>query len=94
MPELWPLAVAHALREAERRKRITQAQAIRCGPRLGQLPITVEELGPVRVLGSVLALARSAQLTVYDAAYLAPRLAAGMVRGPWRPAMPGCARRR
>lgn len=78
VPELWPFEVANALRGAERRERITQAQAIRFGQLLGQRPITVEEPGPERILGSVLALARTASLTVYDAAYLALALEAGM----------------
>jgi len=78
VPELWPFEVANVLVLAERRGRISQAQAYRFVQLLGRLPISVEELGRETILGRVLTLAQTSGLTAYDAAYLALAAEAGV----------------
>ncbi len=47
-PSIWPLEVANALLMAERRKRITNAQATAFLQRISKLPILVEPISPDR----------------------------------------------
>jgi len=70
VPPLWPFEVANALLAAERRKRITVAQAASFLNRIGGLPVTVELQQVSRAHDQVLSAARQHGLTVYDAAYL------------------------
>lgn len=70
VPSIWPFEIANALLQAERRKRITQAQAAAELHQLMLLPITVEPVQTSRAFGMVLSLAREQNLTEYDAAYL------------------------
>jgi len=68
VPVLWQLEVANVLLAAERRGRLTEAQATRFVDLLGQLPIHVD---PGRTdIGSVTAAGRLHGLTAYDTAYL------------------------
>jgi predicted nucleic acid-binding protein len=78
VPGLWALEVANVLVLAERRGRLNQAQTARFLELLRQLPITVEEIGREGTLTTVLDLARSSQLTAYDASYLALAAASGV----------------
>ena len=78
VPELWPFEVANVLALAQRRGRLTRAQAGRFIRLIDQLPITVEELGRDQVLTTVLTLSESSGLTVYDASYLALATEAGV----------------
>ncbi|MGH7641468.1 MAG: type II toxin-antitoxin system VapC family toxin [Candidatus Dormibacteria bacterium] len=71
VPELWPFEVGNVLLLAERRGRISQPQTVLFVQLLDRLPITVEELGREALQRGVMALARKAGLTLYDAAYLA-----------------------
>lgn len=70
-PSIWPAEFANALWSAERRQRLTAAQAsqaLAIGLALG---IAVEDaLPPAQVFGAVHSLARLTQLSVYDALYL------------------------
>jgi|KBSMisStaDraftv2_1062788.scaffolds.fasta_scaffold04462_7 predicted nucleic acid-binding protein len=70
VPSIWPFEIANALLQAERLKRITQAQAAAELHQLMLLPITVEPVQTSRAFGMVLSLAREQNLTEYDAAYL------------------------
>ena len=70
VPAIWPLEVANALLVAERRKRITVAQAIHFLERLGGFAITVDETRLPRVFEHLFSKAREWKLTSYDAAYL------------------------
>lgn len=70
VPAIWPLEVANALLMAERRQRLTQAQALRAIELLSPLPITVEDGQVARAWGPVRALARAHGLSAYDATYL------------------------
>ncbi len=69
-PSIWPLEVANALLMAERRKRITTAQATAFLQRISKLPILVEPISPNRAFEQILHVARQYQLTEYDAAYV------------------------
>jgi predicted nucleic acid-binding protein len=62
--------VANALLVGERRKRCTQADTTAWTGFLQSLPITVDQETTGRAWGDVLNLARSQNLSVYDAAYL------------------------
>lgn len=70
VPSLWSLEVTNVLVLAERRSRLTPANTARFLALLRALPITVEDPPIDRVFAEVLHLARSLQLTAYDAAYL------------------------
>lgn len=76
VPALWQLEVANVLLIAERRGRITEAQAARFLDLLMHLPIRVDR-SPADIM-AIVAAGRRHDLTAYDAAYLvlAERLAA------------------
>jgi len=70
VPALWPLEISNVLLSAERRRRLTRAQALQCLEMLRSLPIAVDESTSSRAMGDILSLARDQNLSVYDAAYL------------------------
>jgi predicted nucleic acid-binding protein len=70
VPALWPLEISNVLLTAERRHRLTRAQAFQCIEMLRSLPIVVDESTSSRAMGDILSLARDQNLSVYDAAYL------------------------
>lgn len=70
VPALWPFELANALLSAERRKRITVAQATGLLTRIGGLPVTIDPPQISRAFDQILSVARQRNLTVYDAAYL------------------------
>ncbi len=70
VPLVWPLEVGNALLIAERRERLSRADAVQFLALLQQLPITVEPQTPERIFGEILALAREHRLSSYDASYL------------------------
>ena len=78
VPALWPFEVANALLAAERRRRITVAQATHFLTRLADLGIAVDSLDPSRVFEQTLSQAREWNLTAYDAAYLELALREGL----------------
>jgi predicted nucleic acid-binding protein len=67
---VWPLEVANGVLVAERRGRVSTADASLVHATLNDLPITVDPLGLDVALGQVLALARNYRLSAYDASYL------------------------
>ncbi|CAN5698136.1 type II toxin-antitoxin system VapC family toxin [soil metagenome] len=69
-PAIWPLEIANALRTAERRGRLHQADSTRFAVLLDALPISVESVPLNRALGVVLDIARTYEMTSYDASYL------------------------
>jgi predicted nucleic acid-binding protein len=77
-PIIWPLEVSNVLVVAERRGRITAADAVRFLNLLRQLPIIVVEEAATRIFGEILALARQQGLSVYDAAYLDLAMRSGL----------------
>jgi len=70
VPSLWPLEVANVLAICQRRQRIGAGDISRFLTMLNGLPITVDDQTPKRAFGDVLALARTRQVSAYDAAYL------------------------
>ena len=70
VPVIWPLEAANVLLIAERRDRLTEAQAAHFAQLLQGLPILVEEADAARTLGPILAVGRAHRLSAYDAAYL------------------------
>jgi predicted nucleic acid-binding protein len=71
VPAIWPLEVANGLRGAERRGRITVADSARIRQLLLALPIHIEAVDLAAALTEVSDLARTFDLSAYDAAYLA-----------------------
>ena len=78
VPAIWPLEVANVLLVAERRRRLTEAQASRFLEILAQLPIDVDDSAVDAA--AVVAAGRRHALTSYDASYLvlAERLGASL----------------
>ena len=70
VPGIWPLEIANVLLVAQRRNRLTRADASRFLTLVRSLPITVVQETTERVLGQILALAGETGLSVYDASYL------------------------
>ena len=70
VPGVWPLEVANAVIMAERRKRSTVAQASKWLGILGSLPVSIDGETASRAWGDVLNVARTYNLSSYDAAYL------------------------
>jgi predicted nucleic acid-binding protein len=68
VPAIWPLEVANVLLVAERRRRLTEAQASRFLELIDQLPIEVDD-APSDLVG-VVAAGRRHELSAYDASYL------------------------
>jgi predicted nucleic acid-binding protein len=69
-PSLWPLEVANVLLVAERRKRCSEAEAVRFIELLESLPIIKDDDTACRALNRTYQLSREYGLTSYDAAYL------------------------
>jgi predicted nucleic acid-binding protein len=69
VPSIWPLEVVNVLILAKRKKRLSESDSIRFLTLLSQLPIVVEYERP-DMMKELLALARSNNLSSYDASYL------------------------
>jgi predicted nucleic acid-binding protein len=70
VPPLWSLEVANVLLVAERRRRITRADATRFLELLGELPVVVAAPEGVSAMAALVSLGRELGLSAYDAAYL------------------------
>ncbi len=70
VPTSWPLEVANILALGERRQRSTAAEASKWLRYLQMLPIHIDEETPARAWSDILHVARSYDLSAYDAAYL------------------------
>ncbi len=70
VPGLWPLEVANILVRGERRQRSTEAEASKWLRYLEMLPIRVDDETAVRAWSDILHIARSYDLSAYDASYL------------------------
>ncbi|OGT41140.1 MAG: hypothetical protein A3F13_07925 [Gammaproteobacteria bacterium RIFCSPHIGHO2_12_FULL_40_19] len=70
VPTIWSLEVANVLCLAERQKKITAFDAAEFKEFLSELPIQIDHDTSSRAMGSVYMLAKTEQLSVYDAAYL------------------------
>jgi predicted nucleic acid-binding protein len=69
-PTLWQLEVANMLMSAQRRKRIDTSQFVRILEAVDSLPVTPQPALSPRQRGELFNLARTHELTAYDAAYL------------------------
>ena len=70
VPAIWPLEIGNVLVVAERRKRLSEADSVRFLSLVKNLPISVEQETPNRMMKEILAIARHHQLSTYDASYL------------------------
>jgi predicted nucleic acid-binding protein len=77
-PAIWPFEVANALLVGEKRQRVTVAQVTSILWRIADLPISIDPVRIDHAFRQVLPLARQAQLTEYDAAYLELALRLGL----------------
>jgi len=69
-PSIWPLELGNVLVVAERRKRLNESDTIHFLALINDLPITVIQESPERMTKEILALARTQQISTYDASYL------------------------
>lgn len=70
VPSIWPLEVANALVVAERRKRVSRAEALRFLEVLRQLPIEVDAMPSLVTVEGAFQIAHETGLSLYAAAYL------------------------
>jgi predicted nucleic acid-binding protein len=70
VPTLWALEVANATLVGERRKRLDEARGSRFLSLLSGLPIVVDQETTTRAWADTMHLARTHNLSVYDATYL------------------------
>jgi predicted nucleic acid-binding protein len=70
VPSIWPPDVVNVLLAAEHRGYIGEADSVRFINLLSQLPILVQQEGPEKGMKDLLALARTHDLSSYDASYL------------------------
>ncbi|HOW71501.1 MAG TPA: type II toxin-antitoxin system VapC family toxin [Phycisphaerae bacterium] len=70
VPCVWPLEMANSLAVHEREGRLTAADVTRVLDLIRELSIAIEEETSRRTVGEILALARTHQLSAYDASYL------------------------
>jgi predicted nucleic acid-binding protein len=70
VPAIWPLEIGNVLVAAERKKRLSKADSVRFLALVTNLPITIVQESPERMLTEIVALARMQQLSTYDATYL------------------------
>jgi predicted nucleic acid-binding protein len=78
VPAIWPLEVVNVLLGGLRHGRVTEARALRFLQFLQALPIEVDPAIQSVPLAAVLHLARSQQLSSYDAAYLELAIRGGL----------------
>jgi len=78
VPSIWPLEVGNVLLAAERKGRLGKADVVRFLELIGNLPITVEQESPERMLTDIIALARDVRLSTYDASYLDLAMRSGL----------------
>ena len=78
VPSLWPFEIVNALLQAERRKRITAAQATTFLEQVGNFNIVIDSAPRSRIFDWVFLEARQQNLTAYDTAYLELALRRGL----------------
>jgi predicted nucleic acid-binding protein len=70
VPGLWHLELANVLLQAEKRGRISRAEIAMRLTLIADLPISIDQQTTPRAWREILSLARTENLTAYDAAYL------------------------
>jgi len=71
VPAIWPFEVSNGLCSAERRGRIRRGEIPRVRELLLALPVVVDDADLGEILGGVLEMARTLDLSSYDASYVA-----------------------
>jgi predicted nucleic acid-binding protein len=77
-PAIWPLEMANVLVVNERKKRITSADTVQFVKLLNELDIQVDRPPVMQPFDATLLLARTYNLSAYDAAYLELALREGV----------------
>jgi predicted nucleic acid-binding protein len=70
VPQLWPLELGNVLLQASKRGRLSAKDVTARLDLISELPIRIDEETAARGLREVIALARTENLTTYDATYL------------------------
>lgn len=70
VPAIWPIEVSNVLCLAEKQNKLTALEVAEFKDFLSALPISIDNSTSARALGSIYTLAKTEQLTVYDATYL------------------------
>jgi predicted nucleic acid-binding protein len=70
VPSLWPIETTHVLLRAERRGRVSSTKALELLALLKGLPVEIDKTDSRTVFSDVWFLAKSRQLSAYDATYL------------------------
>jgi predicted nucleic acid-binding protein len=70
VPSIWPLEVGNAMVVAERRKRVSRAEALRFLEVLRGLPIEVDAMPSLVTVEGAFQIAHETGLSLYAAAYL------------------------
>jgi len=78
VPALWAVEVANALLVGERRQRLSEAELLGFLRLIQTLPIAIDSLTPMDILGPVRGLARDQSLSVYDVSFLELALRRGV----------------
>lgn len=78
VPSIWPIEVANVFWIAERRKRSTVAQTTAMIQLLNSLEIKVDPEMKTRTWRDTLQIARTCDITAYDAAYLELAIRSGL----------------
>ena len=78
VPSIWSLEVANAAIVGERRKRLDEARTRRFFALLNALPILIDDETSTHAFSDTVSLARSHNLSAYDAAYLEVAIRRGL----------------
>jgi predicted nucleic acid-binding protein len=78
VPAIWPIEVGNALLAGDRRKRISPAGISRSLRLLRSLNVRLDDAGPSLDAQDLVALARSQNLSVYDAVFLSLAMREGI----------------
>ena len=78
VPQLWPLELGNVLLQASKRGRLSAKDVTARLDLIGELPIRIDEETAARGLREVIALARTENLTTYDATYLELAMRCGL----------------
>lgn len=78
VPSLWHLEIGNALMVGERRGRNTQADTVQWTSFLRSLPVVIDAETMTRAWSDTLSIARSQNLSAYDASYLELALRLGL----------------
>lgn len=93
VPGHWMLEISNVLLAAQKRSRLTEAEATRFVELLHRLPIEIDGETPQRAADSTRALGRTHGLSAYEAAYLELAIRRGAPLATRNPGLQSAARR-